>query len=214
MYIVLPLTEIDMNVLLLATLMSLPIYPLNPVDEDTLAAFNLNLSAGVAGSNELFDIGPVFVWKNEWLIDHPIVIRTSAEYRFGDVAFTTIPRGTANQLTLAAETFYYRGTDRMTGYVGIGLVYSMNSYSPNRSATDSLKLIENIDDVNLEDQFGYRLNFGLRFHRVYSLELSITEVRSHLVYYTKNSASSFQTFNKQIRLGDARLTVGWLLPLK
>jgi hypothetical protein len=114
---------------------------------------------------------------------------------------------------LSLEAFYYRGTNRMTGYIGGGAVLALYDHSTNQSDMDSLRIFHNITDVNLKRTNGYRMTFGLRFHRIYSLEVSITDVRPSFVYITDLGDGSYSQRFSRARFNDFRVSFGYVLPI-
>ena len=79
--------------------------------------------------------------------------------------------------------------------------------------SESMYITDNIIDIYMLSQLGYRLTFGLRFHRNYSFELAITEVSPTLVTKTHISKNQFSIRSEEIRLNNVRFTIGYLIPL-
>lgn len=82
-----------MFTLILASLLSLPLYPLNPEAQDTLASANLHFTIGVNGPNSIVSTGPEMSLKYEMLVQHPIVIRAAVDYKYSDVTTRLFPNG-------------------------------------------------------------------------------------------------------------------------
>lgn len=203
-----------MLTLILTSLLSLPLYPLNPVDQDTLAAANLHFTLGVSGPNAIVSSGPELSLKYEMLIDHPFVVRAAADYRFGSVTTRLFPNGQMHTGTASVEGFVYRGTDKLTGYMGAGVVYSYNYFKLKSAAADSLVTNHGITDVRIKNTFGYRFTLGMRIQRSYAIEFAVTEIRPDFVYVSRTSPSQYSEMAEPIRLNDVRLSFGFLLPFR
>jgi len=196
--------------LILSTLLSLPVYPLNPTVQDTLNSVNLHFTAGFNSPNSIVQSGPEFTVKTEWVVSHPFVVRAALEYKYGKVSSSQYPAGNVGTVTLSSDIIYYRGTDELTGYVGAGPVYVISNY--NRSDNGKLRFKGDIlTRARIDDAFGYRLTMGLRYHRSYSLELAATEVKTNFVTANKIDATRFSESANRVRLGDVRITLGYLI---
>jgi len=204
-----------MHALVLTTLLALPLYPINPIKQDTLDLMNVHFSVGLTAPNGLVKTGVEFSTKYEFLVVHPLVLRVAVDYRFSQVNHVRYPPGLVFGPLLSLEALYYRGTNRLTGFVGGGAVLALYDHHTSRSASDSLVLAENggITDVGLKKTYGYRLTFGLRFHRTYSLEVSITDVRPSFVYSSDLGNGSYSRRYDSARFNDFRVSFGYLLPL-
>ena len=202
-----------MHSMLLATWLCLPLAPLNPLEQDTLASINLHFSAGVSSPNGIVSVGPELSARYEMLLVHPLILRGAVDYRYGKLRSSLYPRGDIHTTTLALEALYYRGTDRLTACVGMGAVYALNWFSPSGAASDSLWINESITDVDLAQQFGYRIILGLRFNRSYSLEIAVTELRPDIIKWGRTPTDDVSKEHEQIRTGAFRIIVGYLLPL-
>ena len=202
-----------MYALVLTTLLSLPMYPINPVKQDTVDMMNMHFSIGITAPNGLVKTGVEFSSKYEFLIVHPLVLRVAADFRISRVSHVRHPNGTVFGPLLSLEALYYRGTNRLTGFIGGGAVLALYDHSTSQSVADSLELHYNITDVGFKRVNGYRLTFGLRFHRTYSLEVSITDVRPSFVYSTDLGDGSYSRRYEKARFNDFRVSFGYLLPL-
>lgn len=202
-----------MHALLLASLLSLPIYPLNPVAEDTLALRNLHLTVGVSSANNVMDAGPELTAKFEFLVVHRFVLRSAFDYRYGKVTTNRLPKGRLHSSTISLEALYYRGTDRLTGFFGWGLVYVFSNYRISGDAADSLRNNFGITAVRVKENLGYRLTMGLRFQKAYSFEIGITELKTAFVYTTAVTESSYFEQAERSRRSDIRATFGYVIPL-
>jgi hypothetical protein len=203
-----------MYVLILSTLLSLPLYPLNPTAQDTINVMNLHVTAGYIGRGENVSAGPEMTLKYEMMIQYPFILRTALEYRYGTIIADHLPHGRISRLLIAPEFIYYRGTDRLTGYLGGGPVYSFEFYRMNASTADSLQNNLGVSDVSVSDVFGYRITLGLRLHRIYSLEIGITELYPSFVFRRDLARNEYAISSKEFRFNDFRVTLGYLIPLK
>jgi len=199
--------------MLLTALLAAPLYPLNPVEQDTLPAMNLHVAAGMAAPNELTAVNPVLSMRGEWLMFHPIVMRPSLEYRFGNSSSNQWPEGYMHQVAFSLDMFAYRGTDRWTGYIGAGAVWAVNKFSLGDAAADSLLQTEELSDVSMDNSFGYRLTLGVRYRQVYSVEVNIVELESRMNFTSPNIGGVFRTYSEKVDLGDFRVSVGYLFNL-
>lgn len=202
-----------MLALLLSSWMILPAYPLNPVQQDTIATANLHLSVGYRGSSNIVSAGPDVTAMYELMVWHPIVVRVSAGYGFGTMISRLHPAGKIHSGTIAIEGLYYRGSKHMTGYIGFGVIYTTWHLIMEHSTVDSLWREHSISNVSIQNTPGFRLIMGLRRDVKYSLELSITEVRPRFLYTSHFSSSEFAEEREQVRLNDYRIMVGYLIEL-
>ncbi len=203
-----------MFTLILASLLSLPLYPLNPVAQDTLSPANLHFTLGVNGPNSIVSTGPEMSLKYEMLVDHPLVMRVAVDYKYGAVTTRLFPNGYIHTAVTSVEGLLYRGTDKLTGYLGAGVVYSYNYFKLSSSAADSLMTNHAISDVRIKNTIGYRITLGMRIHRSYAIEVAVTEVRPDFVYTSRISPSQYSEIAERTRLNDVRLTLGFLLPVR
>lgn len=198
---------------ILTTFLSLPIFPLNPTQQDTLDQMSFHFTAGVASPSEIISIGPEMTIKYEFLFQHPFMIRTGLDYRFGRMDQLKYPRGDYHGFTTSAEFLHYRGTKRMTGFVGMGVVYNFSKVVLDDDVADSVMAAESISDVRFDPHFGYRLIFGVRRSESWSFELRITDIRTNLVYERDLGPNRYSLQRESIKLSDVRLSFGYLLPL-
>lgn len=202
-----------MHALLLASLLSLPIYPLNPVAEDTLALRNLHLALGVASPNNVMDAGPELSARFEFLVVHRFILRSAFDYRYGKVTTNLLPNGRLHSSTISIEALYYRGTDHLTGFFGWGLVYVFSNFRISGQAADSLRSNFGITGVRVKENVGYRLTLGLRYRKAYSFEIGITELKTAFVYTTALTESSYFEQAQRSRFSNIRATFGYIIPL-
>lgn len=203
-----------MTALLFATLLTLPIYPLNPTGQDTVAYMNMHFTAGLNGPGAIVSAGPEFTVKYEMTIAHPFIIRSAFDYRYGSIGSINYPDGDLHRATFSAEGIYYRGTKKFLGYVGLGLVWSMFDYHLSDGATDSLSTSFGISEVDISSAPGYRITAGLRFHRSFSLEIGLTDTRPDYVYTIRHDDNSFSVGREQVRFNDVRVSFGYLFSIK
>ena len=165
-----------MLTLLVAAWMALPLYPLNPVEQDTLGYMNLHVTAGMGGPNRLMAVSPEISAKYELALYYPFVIRTSVDYRPGHTRSNTYPEADFHNLTWAIGGLYYRGTQKWTGFIGADLIYGKTWLDLSAAAADSVRTNHGIGDMSVRGQFGYRLTLGLRYREHISLEVAISAV--------------------------------------
>lgn len=199
--------------LILATIMSLPIYPLNPTDQDTLAAQAIHFSLGVTGPSQTITAGPEFSLKYERLFDHPFLYRLSYDYRYGHMSSNVLPDGKIHRHTLGADWVYYRGTHKNTAYIGFGMVAGFASFKEDKETYDELNLPPGSSEVDIKWALGYRLTLGLRMNSVYSLEVVITEISPTFIYRNNLSSENFQIQKEEFRANDFKVSLGYLIEL-
>ena len=199
--------------LILTSLLSLPVFPLNPIDRDTLNSSNFHITAGVSSPSDLASGGPEVILKYELLLYHPVILRTGVEYNRGRTNKISFPKGDFHGITTSAEILYYRGTDHLMGFVGMGVVYNQSYLNMDGDVADSLLAAENISDVYLQGNAGYRFIFGLRKSRLWSFEIRMTDIRTNLVYHRDIGPNRFSIQRVPIRLSDFRITLGYLIEL-
>ena len=202
-----------MYVLLLTSLLTMPLYPLNPTVQDTLPAHCLHVTIGAIGPDELVKTGPEVTLKDEFLIHHPILLRAAIEYRYGSITSRQYPNGHLQGVTVAASVLYYRGTNYMTGYLGAGLVYTMSQESMRSSVADSMYRNEGVTGVDLSSTPGYRFTFGLRYDKSVSLELTLTNTRPDFVKERAFSNLSMSRTSEPLKINDVRVTLGYIFRL-
>lgn len=200
--------------LLLATWLSLPLYPLNPTDVDTLNSMNLHITAGLNGPSSVLSTGPEITLKFEYLIYHPFLFRTSLDYRYGNIKSVILPDGKLHRGTLSAEFLYYRGTKHLTGYLGFGVVMASSTFDLVPADNDSLVINEHYTDVNISRSYGMRLSFGLRYKGSYSLEIGITEINPEFIYFKRLNNGWFSESKEKFRFNDFKVSLGYIIPLK
>ena len=200
--------------LLLAGWLALPIAPLNPIKQDTLDILALHFTAGAHAANSTTQTGPDLSAKLEMLTVHPIVVRGFADYRFGQIKNKSFPNADLHQGTIGAEAVYYRGTNRLTGYLGFGVLYGFGELDPTERVADSLLRTQQIDDIDYGADFGYRITLGLRFQEKYSLEIAVTELRPDIVFHRQFTPDNVTSeFSEEFRNSTFKVTIGYVLTI-
>lgn len=200
--------------LILSAFISLPVFPLNPTNNDTVNSMNIHLTGGVVSPSELVSVGPEATLKYEFLFSHPFVLRTGLDYRFGRMNQLKYPTGDYHGFTFSGECLYYRGSHRMKGFVGLGIIYNYSKIVTDQKAADSIMAAELISDVRIDPRFGYRFILGLRRYDNWSLEIRVSDIRTNLVYERDLGPNRFSLEKFRIKMSDIRISVGFLLPLK
>jgi hypothetical protein len=124
------------------------------------------------------------------------------------------PDGDLHRVSFSVEGIYYRGTDKLTGYVGLGLVWSINSFTLADNEVDSLFNFHGITDVDMNNPIGYRITAGLRLQKVYSIEVSMTEFRPKYIFTQQLEPNRWISSTEQFRQNDFRISFGYLFTLK
>ncbi len=203
-----------MYALIITALASLPVFPLNPTQNDTLNSMNFHFTAGVVSPSELISAGPELTFKYEILYHHPFVLRTGLDYRFGRMNQLKYPKGDYHSFTFSAEWLHYRGSHKMKGIAGAGLVYNYSHVLPDDPESDSIMALKQISDVEMDKRIGYRIILGLRRFDLWTFEVRITDIRTNLVYRRDLGPNLFSLEKQKIKLSDIGVSVGYLLPLR
>ncbi|HWR83325.1 MAG TPA: hypothetical protein VN285_08480 [Candidatus Deferrimicrobium sp.] len=203
-----------MHAWLTACWLCLPAYPLNPVWQDTMASSNLHVTVGLSGPNNLVGSGPELTGKYELRVVHPVVVRAAFDYRFGKVTSRTFPRGHLHSLAASMDVLYYRGTRKLTGYMGVGVMRTFHQYKLSQAAADSLLRYHQVREVGFRPTVGFRITMGLRFQRDVSLEIGVSEARPKLQFIRWLDGATYTVKAHRVRLSDARITLGYLWPLR
>jgi hypothetical protein len=201
---------------MLAVMLLAPIVSKNPIIQDTVRDVNLHFTFGVRPGNYIQEYGPEIGLKFEYLLVHPVIIRSSVDFNSAYVNNDRYPNGRRNSIDLAIETLIYGGRKRLSSFLGIGLVYSLNSFNYENGSGYGLEefIISDkiIDETEIEDKYGYRLIMGFRFHEIYSIEFGYQESRPNFTINGHDEKENF-TIYKSGRTSTVRLTVGYLIPL-
>jgi len=202
-----------MSSLLLIGWLALPLAPLNPLEQDTVRNVNLHFSIGLNSPNSIVSAGPNLSIKYELLAVHPVILRAALDYAYSRIDSRLYPNGNLHTATASLEVLYYRGTHHLMGYLGGGAVLANHWFLPTSAASDSLFANEQVTDVDLARQFGYRLTLGLRYRQSYSFEITMTELRPDLVKWGLTGRNLITREGRPIKTGGFRLSFGYLVPL-
>ena len=194
--------------------LTLPLAPYNPIEEDTLPAMSLHTTAGITTPNHIVKTGPELSVKWEMLATHPLVLRAALEYQLGSTKLQRLGDSRLHQGTISVCALYYRGTNKLTGYIGAGPVFRFGHFSLADAVADSLWVDHGIVDVGLKPAVGYRIVLGLRLKQVYSLEVGVTEVKSDIQYTQRTGPASYAVFDQPTKLSSFRMTLGYLFTMK
>lgn len=208
------MSEVTMHALLLATMLSLPMYPLNPTAQDTIPSMTLHVTVGIDGPNGMLTAGPDITTKLEYLFHHPILLRAALDYRFGQIRSVLYPKAALHAAVISTEILYYRGTNKLTGYVGGGLVFATYFMDVYESESDSLLINRGINEVDIGNSLGYRITAGLRYRRVFSIEIGITEIEPQYIYTKRTSPQSYAEAKRPVELNEFRVSFGYLFTLR
>jgi len=211
-----------MYALLLTAWLCLPLAPLNPIEQDTVSALNFHFTAGVSSPTSIVSTGPVFSAKWEMLAIHPVIIRSAVDYQYGNFKNRTFRllddisevKGKLNQFTLSADALYYRGTDRLTGYLGLGAIYTFGDINFSSETMSLLSDNYDITEVSLKPQFGYRITLGLRYQKVYSLEIAILEIEPNYVVTYNTGINTYSELTQRTDFSGFKVSLGYLWTLK
>ncbi len=199
---------------LAAAWLCMPVVPLNPVEEDTLSDWSVHVTLGLATPNHFIDAAPDLTLKLEKLWTHPLILRAALDYQYGQLNPKYIFDGTSHQFTLSLCALYYRGTDRLTGYLGAGPVLRVGDVGPSVGSSDSLWNYHRINKVDIQPDFGYRIVLGARLKKMLSLELVVTEVTTDLEYISQRGPSEQGIRREETNLSSVRLSLGYIMPLR
>ncbi len=204
-----------MNAMLLTMILLSPIVSKNPVEQDTLATFNIHIAAGVRTANDIVKSAPEFGAKIEYLLVHPLVLRTSVDYGFSSVKNSRYPLGDRRSFDIAAEAFIYRGRKKITAYLGAGAVYSVNSFKAEGRYMDTIftvtdTIVRSISRIEIEDKYGYRFMLGIRIQEKYSFELGYQEIRPNFLLYSPQESDRYNIFYRPSKLSTLRITLGYI----
>jgi hypothetical protein len=199
--------------LLIAGWLCAPLAPLNPLEQDTLPSQTIHITAGVAGLGGIVSAGPEIALKYEALVIHPFILRGGCDLKYAQTVSKFFPKGNLYSAALSVDALYYRGTDRLTGYVGLGVVFAGGSFAPSPATADSLFRYEHVTAVDVKPKLGYRITLGLRVHRWYSFELAITEICPDFVKHASGPEGVASRRFETARTGGFRFTVGRVFPV-
>lgn len=202
-----------LNALVMTSWLCLPIAPLNPVEEDTLASINLHVSVGFSNPNGVISVGPIISAKYEILAIHPLMVRGTADFKYGQLTSRLYPTGHLYTSMFGIDAIYYRGTNHLTGYLGLGLVYAFHNFRWFNATADSLFASERITAVDVQQQFGYRLTLGIRYHRAYSFEIAVVELHPDIKKTGRDIYGGETRTYEPTRTGGFRFSFGYLFEM-
>jgi hypothetical protein len=197
-----------MHTLLLTAWLCLPIAPLNPTEQDTLPELAFHATLGFANANGIVSLGPHASVRLETLVIHPLVVRAGIEYRYGTFVSHLFPRGDLNMMSVSSDVLYYRGTNHLTGYLGLGIFYAASGFSANPGTRDSLRMHEAITGITIEPQLGYRFTMGLRVNRRMSIEIAVSEFHPRFKYERRYSSTTYSQYSEATNISSFQVTVG------
>lgn len=202
-----------LNALVMTSWLCLPIAPLNPVDEDTLASVNLHVTVGLSNPNGVVSVGPLVSIKYELLAIHPLMIRGTADFTYGQITSPLFPTGHLYTTMFGIDAIYYRGTNHLTGYIGFGVVYALHNFRAFNDTADSLFATEKVTTVDVEQQPGYRLTLGIRYHRTYSFEIGVVELHPDMKKTGRDRNGGETRSYEPTRTGSFRFSFGYLFEM-
>lgn len=202
-----------LNSLLMTTWLCLPLAPLNPTAEDTLSAAAFHFNVGVTAPNGVVSAGPTASLKYEMLMVHPFVLRATADLSYCEFTANRYPNGDLYAMSYGADAIYYRGTDHLTAYLGFGVFFSFHDFRISHESLDSLNREEGITEVDLRQEIGYRLTLGLRYNRVYSMEIGVTELHPEFKKIGSDGLGHETRQYETTRTGSFRISFGYLIDI-
>lgn len=201
------------NALLMTSWLCLPLAPLNPIEQDTLASINLHFAVGVSNPNGIVTAGPLVSAKYELLAVHPLMVRGTIDFKYGRVTSHLYPNGHLYSTLFGIDAIYYRGSDHLTGYIGLGPVLALQNFRWFDRTADSLFATEQTIRIDIPRRFGYRLTLGLRYHACYSLEIAVVEL--HPDFHKTGigiDGSQIRSFRKT-RTGGFQVSLGYVFEI-
>lgn len=202
-----------MHALLLATLLSLPLYPINPIQQDTVAMLNAHVTAGIIAPNGIITTGFEATSKIEMALVHPAIVRVGIDYRAGSLHARRYPGGVLHGATFSAEALFYRGTNRLTGFIGGGVVLAKYFVDLSGDAADSLMSNHKIYGMYVQPKFGYRFTAGLRIRSAVSIEIGLTSITTDFLYRQSTGTNTYHQWRVPVKFRDFRVSIGYVLPI-
>ncbi len=204
------LEDTMMHEILMAFVMLAPIVSKNPVEQDTVAITNIHLTVGYRPANDILSQGGEAGVKFEYLLFHPVIIRSSVDYNFSDLKSRRLPEGQNQAVDLSVEALIYRGAKRLTAYFGGGLVYSLNHFKLKKQLTDSLFANSAIHKTDIENKYGYRVIMGFRVREHYTLEFGYQESHPSFMFWGHSLSGNRFIIYKDGELSTLRFTLGYV----
>ncbi len=189
-------------------------YPLNPTTQDTVNTMNLHVTAGVSSQSAMILAGPEMSLKFEYLFKHPFIFRSSFDLMFGKVDALNYPNGTIRRHSFSTEALYYRGTKKMTIYIGFGGLYGLGNFDLTESNYFENRINGPPQDISFSNAYGYRIILGMRIQHKYSIEVIVTEISPSFVYFNQTGTDSFAEEELNFRANYVKLSIGYLFKLK
>lgn len=208
--------------LIMTAWLCLPLAPINPIQQDTVSAMNLHFTAGISSPTGILSTSPVFSTKWEMLAIHPVILRGSFDYQFGKFKNNALRilddideiKGEMHQFTLATDALYYRGTDHLTGYLGLGAILAFGNLNFTHETMALMRKNYDISKVSFNPQLGYRITLGLRYQRIYSLEITISEIEPDYTITYNTGIFSYSELTRRTDFSGFRISLGYLWTLK
>ena len=201
------------NTLLMTSWLCLPLAPINPIEEDTLSSTAIHFAVGVTNPNGIVTAGPLVSAKYEMLAIHPLMVRGTVDFKYGRVTSHLYPNGHLYSTLFGVDAIYYRGTNHLTGYIGLGPVLSLQHFKWFDETADSLFAFERTTAIDMQQRFGYRLTLGLRYHTCYSLEIAVVELQPDFKKTGIAIDGSETRKYQSTRTGSFRITFGYLFEI-
>jgi hypothetical protein len=202
-----------LNTLLMTSWLCLPMAPLNPVEEDTLSSISLHVAVGATNPTGILTAGPLLAARYEVLALHRFMVRGTIDVKYGRVTSGQFPNGHLYSTMIGVDAIYYRGTNHLTAYMGMGPVIAMHHFKWFDETADSLFAAEQVTDLDVQTQFGYRLTFGLRYHTRYSLELALVELHPDFLKVGVSPDGRQTRRYEKTRTGSFSITFGYLFEI-
>jgi len=200
--------EIVLTLFLLA-----PIVSKNPVAQDTVAPINFHVEFGYRPASDVIGFAPEMGAKFEYLLFHPIILTGFADYSISNIRDLRLPEGQNHAVDLGVEALLYRGTKKLTAYLGAGLVYSINHFELRKQLTDSLYTNSGIYKTEIDNKYGYRVIMGFRVREHFSFEFGYQETRPKYLFWGNSPDGHKIVIYKDAQLSAVRFTLGYLFSL-
>ncbi len=197
-----------------AAFLALPLYPLNPTAQDTVSSINLHVTTGVISQSGMISAGPELTLKFEYLLTHPFIFRSSLDYTYGEITTRTYPNGAVHRQSLSSEVLYYRGTKKMTAYIGVGVVYGRGTFILDDNDYFNSSTLGTPQEIKFGDAFGYRFVLGMRFKHKYTIEVGVTEISPSFIYTRSTGTNAFSEEIFEFRANYVKVSLGYLFRLK
>jgi hypothetical protein len=161
------------------------------------------------------DVNPAVEYglKYELLMSHPYFMRFGVDYSQAKVTDPFAPAGEKKTWMFSADLVAYRGRFGMISYLGAGVVLGLNSFAAEAATADSLFRTRGVNEITLNDKFGYRIFMGIRFDEQFVLEMSYQQANPDYVF-TRNFGDEYYSVERiDGTFSVARMSFGYLLKL-